>query len=104
MRKEFKSVLSLVTLIVLLVACSEDVPYKGMNEQSQNDIIQLAKDLVDNQGSTIPMPVNGGENVESRSAMLALCEATPLWNKVKSYNIDGMQVLIVELQTAEKVL
>ena len=103
MRKDFKKVFSLVILVVLLVACTEDVSYYENDKQAENEILLKAKELVENQGNSIPLPVNGIGTSQSRSGISSIASATPLWDNVKSYNIDGTQVLMVELQTAEKV-
>ena len=101
MRKEFRKVFSTVILLLLLVACTEDVSYYENDKQAENEILLKAKELVENQGNSIPLPVNGIGTSQSRSGISSI--ATPLWDNVKNYNIDGMQVLMVELQTAEKV-
>ena len=103
MRKEFRKVFSTVILLLLLVACTEDVSYYENDKQVENEILLKAKELVDNQGSAIPLPVNGTGTAQSRSGVSSIANATPLWNNVKIYNIDGMQVLMVDLQTAEEV-
>ena len=99
MRKLLFSLLA----IVLLGACTEDVSYYENDKQAENEILLKAKELVENQGSAIPLPVNGTGTAQSRSGVSSIANATPLWDNVKSYNIDGMQVLMVDLQTAEEV-
>ena len=99
MRKLLFSLLA----IVLLGACTEDVSYYENDKQAENEILLKAKELVENQGSAIPLPVNGTGTAQSRSGVSSIVNATPLWDNVKSYNIDGMQVLMVDLQTAEEV-
>ena len=90
-------------MLLLLVACTEDVSYYENDKQAENEILLKAKELVENHGSSIPLPVNGIGASQSRSGISSIASATPLWDNVKNYNIDGMQVLMVELQTAEKV-
>ena len=97
------SLLGMVALIATVVACTEDVSYYENDKQAENEILLKAKELVENQGSTIPLPVNGTGTAQSRSGVSSIANATPLWDNVKSYNIDGMQVLMVDLQTAEEV-
>ena len=99
MRKLLFSLLA----IVLLGACTEDVSHYENDKQAENEILLKAKELVENQGSAIPLPVNGTGTAQSRSGVSSIANATPLWDNVKSYNIDGMQVLMVDLQTAEEV-
>lgn len=99
MRKLLFSLLA----IVLLGACTEDMSYYENDKQAENEILLKAKELVENQGSAIPLPVNGTGTAQSRSGVSSIVNATPLWDNVKSYNIDGMQVLMVDLQTAEEV-
>ena len=90
-------------MLLLLVACTEDVSYYENDKQAENEILLKAKELVENQGNSIPLPVIGIGTSQSRSGISSIASATPLWDNVKNYNIDGMQVLMVELQTAEKV-
>ena len=99
MRKLLFSLLA----IVLLGACTEDVSHYENDKQAENEILLKAKELVENQGSAIPLPVNGTGTAQSRSGVSSIANATPLWDNVKSYNIDGMQVLMVDLQTVEEV-
>lgn len=49
MRKEFRKVFSTVILLLLLVACTEDVSYYENDKQAENEILLKAKELVENQ-------------------------------------------------------
>ena len=94
----------MMTIMGLLLSCSDEINYHSFEEQRVNEMLLTAKELVQNQGNSVPLPINNMSSTESRSSLNVLAEATLLWDNVKYYNIDGMQVLMVELQTAEKVL
>lgn len=104
--KTVKNLFCILTLTAsMLMSCSEDLGFGEdiYNQESRNELLQEAKNIVQNQNGIVPLPVNGGANAQSRSGMSVITEGTPLWDYVKYYNIDGMHVLMVELQTAEKV-
>lgn len=103
MRKYFRRILSGVIIIVLFIACSEDTFYYGNDKQVKDEILQLARELLDRQGATVPLSINGIDDIQSRSGLSTITEAVPLWEHVTYYNIDGIQVLMVDLKTTEEV-
>ena len=89
----------------VLISCSEDLGFgtNANNQEAKNELLKTAKEIVQQQNGNVPLPVNGTGSSQSRSAMSVITSGTPLWDYVKYYNIDGMQVLMIELQTAEQV-
>ena len=94
----------MMTTFGLLLSCSDEVNYHSFEEQRVNEMLLTAKELVQNQGNSVPLPINNMSGTESRSSLNVLAESTPLWDNINYYNIDGMQVLMVNLQTAEEIL
>ena len=102
--KKFYLIASLcVAMCIVFISCSEDMGYGDCKENAKNEMLFLAKDIVNKQDGVVPLPVNNNGGTESRSGMSLITNGTPLWDIVKYYNIDGMQVLMVDLQTAEQV-
>ena len=104
-----KMILKLATLMsvlaFVLISCNNEPAFGEHNESEKEklELLQIAKSMVESQDGTVPLPVNGGGEAQSRSVMSLITSGTPLWDYVKYYNIDGMHVIMVELQTAEKV-
>lgn len=92
-----------MTIMGLLLSCSDEINYRSFEEQNVNEMLLTAKELVQKQGNCVSLPVNNMGGTKSRSVRNVLAEATPQWDIVKNYNIDGMQVLMVDLPTAEEV-
>ena len=92
-----------MTIMGLLLSCSDEINYRSFEEQNVNEMLLTAKELVQKQGNCVSLPVNNMGGTKSRSVRNVLAEATPQWDIVKYYNIDGMQVLMVDLPTAEEV-
>ena len=97
--------LNLVAFCAVLISCNNEPAFGEHNENQKEklELLQIAKSMVESQDGTVPLPVNCGGEAQSRSAMSLITSGTPLWDYVKYYNIDGMHVIMVELQTAERV-
>ena len=97
--------LNLVAFCAVLISCNNEPAFGEHNESEKEklELLQIAKSMVESQDGTVPLPVNGGGEAQSRSVMSLITSGTPLWDYVKYYNVDGMHVIMVELQTAEKV-
>ena len=104
MTKKLRALLSVAMAIGLLASCSDEPSYpKADNVQNESEMLQIAKNVVQECGNVI-LPVNNLGNNESRSMMSFVAEAVPQWDLIKYYNIDGMQVLMVELKTVDEIL
>ena len=103
MNKRTRALLSVAMAIGFLLSCSEEINLHQSNiENHENDLVLIAKDIVNAQGSTITLPINTTKSTESRSGLL-LTDVTPLWNNIKYYNIGDTHILMVNLQTSEEI-
>ncbi len=93
--KKFLLKLSVLMSVIAfaLTSCNNEPTLREI-PKAENDLLLIAKDIVNKQDGNVPLPTNGGNGVQSRSAMSLITNATPLWDYVKYYNIDGMNVLI----------
>ena len=106
MKKIILKLATLMSVLAFVMASCNNEPAFGEHNENQKEkleLLQIAKSMVESQDGTVPLPVNGGGEAQSRSAMSLITSGTPLWDYVKYYNIDGMHVIMVELQTAERV-
>ncbi|MBE6310785.1 MAG: hypothetical protein E7080_07020 [Bacteroidales bacterium] len=106
MKKHFFKLSFFISIVAFIIAsCNNEPAFNKLNENEseKNDLLKTAKEIVQQQNGNVPLPVNGTGSSQSRSAMSVITSGTPLWDYVKYYNIDGMQVLMIELQTAEQV-
>ncbi len=106
MKKMILKLATLMSVLAFVMASCNNEPAFGEHNENQKEkleLLQIAKSMVESQDGTVPLPVNGGGEAQSRSAMSLITSGTPLWDYVKYYNIDGMHVIMVELQTAERV-
>ncbi len=105
MTEKLRALMSVAMAIGFLLSCTEDFSYQSSyKEQNETELLLIAKAMVQNHGKTVRLPINQVGNTESRSALSFIAEAIPLWDNVKYDNINGMQVLMVNLQTPEEIL
>lgn len=105
MTRKLRALMSVAMAIGFLLSCTEDFSYQSSyKEQNEKELLLIAKAMVQNHGNTVILPINQVRNTESRSALSFIAEATPLWDNVKYDDINGMQVLMVDLQTTEEIL
>ena len=79
-----------MTIMGLLLSCSDEINYRSFEEQNVNEMLLTAKELVQKQGNCVSLPVNNMGGTKSRSVRNVLAEATPQWDIVKYFTIDGL--------------
>ena len=88
----------------VLISCSEDLGFGNKIEQDETNIVSVAKQIYQNQGSSVCLPnPKANKNNASRSSFSYLAELDPLWNEAFTYNQGTDTVVIVPLNCDNEI-
>lgn len=102
-RSIFITVVSMFLSITLFFACSENPYCESVEKQSENELIEKSKLVVQGCGSNVLLPVNNSgvkKGLLSRSLVNGI-EAEPLWDESQVYYESDKTILIVPLESGE---
>lgn len=88
----------------VLISCSEDLGFGNKIEQDETNIVSVAKQIYQNQGSSVCLPnPKANKNNASRSSFSYLAELDPLWNEAFTYNQGTDTVVVVPLNCGDDI-
>ena len=88
----------------VLISCSEDLGFENKIEQDETNIVAVAKQVYQNQGSSVCLPnPKANKNNASRSSFSYLAELDPLWNEAFTYNQGTDTVVVVPLNCGDDI-